>query len=625
MKATINLIKLALKPLLLGTCFTILLGFSLVDKKPVKQEYTYTKELATLLLERIIQDEKLLYQNERLRIYLSGFFDETCLFYVYNDSLTEREKTDRFYLHVYDTRRDSLSDFINNDQNAIPTELALNGVSLSVFKLRLRKDLIDREHIEYFKTGRFISGQGKLLELPQINIPKQNWAKPKLDEFSIIINKKEYEKIKVYREEALAVGIIPSSSKDYVPALILHDGEKIEAKIKLKGDWLDHIKDSLKWSFRIKLDKGKQITGCNKFSLQHPKTRSYETERLFMQVAGDEGILVPQYNFINLNFLIVSNGDTVKNPIGIMAFEEFISNSIPNRNGLSYGPIMGYDESELWEKRIQRREIGDYNNDVKVATRIKTYNSEKKHQTSVLKAEKLLVDIRENFYPISSAFNVDKLSSFVILANLFGAPHGLIWHNLRFYYNSKTEKLSPLAFDMQGGAHIKEFRHFPYVNEPISESNNEEQYLYYKTIVQKLPYFLSDQYWATFIKTYHDKHNKYMQVLKEEFHINSDLEAINANRNFLIQKLYEDTLTSSYYKSENNELLLTIKNKSYFPIEIIDIITDIELNKNLALNPSDSITVNLAYTNSPIVITSSILGTTNNIRKEVIQNTSIIE
>ena len=135
---------------------------------------------------------------------------------------------------------------------------------------------IKPDSIDYFNTGRFIPGKGRILEIPAINPLPIDANQPGLPELSIILKRSAYQTIVNYREKALKGTIIPPSVKKYVEAKLLFGQQGFDGKIRLKGDWLDHINDSLKWSYRIKLAKGEAIMNCRKFSVQHPKTRYYD-------------------------------------------------------------------------------------------------------------------------------------------------------------------------------------------------------------------------------------------------------------------------------------------------------------------------------------------------------------
>ncbi|MFN2112224.1 MAG: hypothetical protein ACK2TT_03820, partial [Anaerolineales bacterium] len=70
------------------------------------------------------------------------------------------------------------------------------------------------------------------------------------------------------RSEALASGILLTSDEDFVPASMhLNEGDPFDIKIRLKGDWTDHLVGD-KWSYRIHIeDPDQAILGMRRFSI----------------------------------------------------------------------------------------------------------------------------------------------------------------------------------------------------------------------------------------------------------------------------------------------------------------------------------------------------------------------
>ena len=90
-----------------------------------------------------------------------------------------------------------------------------------------------------------------------------------LPTLAIDLKFKYYRQMLEKRDEALKVGILQTTDDDFVPGTIsLNNGKKMDIKIRLKGDWTDHLQGK-KWSFRIHL-KGDddQILGFRQFSIQ---------------------------------------------------------------------------------------------------------------------------------------------------------------------------------------------------------------------------------------------------------------------------------------------------------------------------------------------------------------------
>jgi len=90
----------------------------------------------------------------------------------------------------------------------------------------------------------------------------------------IRIDDSAYQQLELYRNIALENGVIDKSLKKYVRATVTYKGEDVPIKLRLKGDWVDHLKGD-KWSFRIKVTGSNAFRGLKSFSIQSPHTRSF--------------------------------------------------------------------------------------------------------------------------------------------------------------------------------------------------------------------------------------------------------------------------------------------------------------------------------------------------------------
>ena len=136
----------------------------------------------------------------------------------------------------------------------------------------------------------------------------------KLPTLAIDLKFKYYRQMLEKRDEALRVGILQTTDADYVPATVtLNNGQKMDAEIRLKGDWTDHLEGE-KWSFRIHLkEDDAQVLGFRQFSIQTPETRNFLYEWAMHQNLAEEDVLTTRYDFVN----VMLNGEL----LGIYAIE----------------------------------------------------------------------------------------------------------------------------------------------------------------------------------------------------------------------------------------------------------------------------------------------------------------
>ena len=271
-----------------------------------------------------------------------------------------------------------------------------------------------------------------------------------LPTLTIDLKFKYYRQMLEKRDEALKIGILQTSDEDFVPATIaLNNGPKLDMKMRLKGDWTDHLQGD-KWSFRIHLKDDAQIMGFRQFSIQTPETRNYLYEWAFHQNLMEEDILTTRYHFVN----VMLNGKL----LGIYGIEESFTGELIESQGRRQGVIIRFDEDNLWDKWAYF-----YANGTKFIGNGWSYTTEKTADISsfqtgriendpILSAEaatarSLLRSYETEELSASEVFDVRLMGRFFALSDLWAACHGTNWHNLRFYYNPITARLEPVVFD----------------------------------------------------------------------------------------------------------------------------------------------------------------------------------
>ena len=284
-----------------------------------------------------------------------------------------------------------------------------------------------------------------------------------LPDVYIDIKFKFLRKLQEKRKESLQRGVLITTKGDYVPAKIRHEGRTVKVKMRLKGDWARNSSDK-KMSFRVQVKNGDHFLGMRRFSLQNPKSRIYDGDRLFFEAIKREGILAPRHSFVDLTV----NGTKM----GIMALEEHFSKELLESQRRRAGVILKFDESMVWlaesEASKGRGFEGVYDN-YKNATikpfRLNRIKSSKKLTNELESATRLLRAFVDGALKPSQVFDPILMGRFIAVGDFWGAWHGLRWHNLRFYYNSITGYLEPIGFDA-GIAYNQKPAHDP-TAEPI--------------------------------------------------------------------------------------------------------------------------------------------------------------
>lgn len=403
---------------------------------------------------------------------------------------------------------------------------------------------------------RFISSNIFLpAERMQINM--------KLDDYQILLRK---------RNQALKENMLIRTKDDEVNADINFKGKIYKVKVRLKGDYTDHLKDD-KWSFRVKVRGDKSILGMKEFSLQHPRSRNYFYEYVFHRILKEEGVPSLRYDFIDFSL----NGKK----FGIYAIEEHFDKILIENNGFREGPILKFSEDELMKSRK------DTNFPTKdlffiFNTQINTFNPRKiklnKSQLSqFFLARKMFRDFLDNKLTTSEVFDIHTLSKYIAISDFLNAKHNFIWHNLRFYFNPITSRLVPIGFDAQP----------TYDSKNITLSiDNESKFLKLlfkdEDFTTNYNFNLERISKKSYLNTLKVKLEKDFSLALKKLNmsypfISFDIDYLRLRQELLRKRLALPlSISSDYYKNHEklNQLEITLANNSQFPIEILEVINN---------------------------------------------------
>lgn len=564
-----------------------------LDSQTVIPDLSYETLFSTL--------DHVLFENNDLSIYLiKNALGVSELIYLYNDEPQGRDLEDVFFVHIYVkdvTKLIGDATYANVDFKQNPSTTIINGKEYYIFKKDLisssyKESHIKVEDIAYINTGRFAPEKGRSLDLRKI-IPKNTETAQLdsgLDKINITLSRDSYEKIKNKRSAALENGVLISQDNDLVKGFVqLNANPTKKIKLRLKGDWTDHLEHDSKWSFRMIMEGDNTFKGMRKFSIQHPKARNYLWEWLFNKSVKQEGIIGLRYDFAQVKLKVQDSPDA-NVPMGIMAVEEAFDKILIENNKKREGILLGFDESLLWKDREKQRDLGleektlsqtlhSFNN-----APIKVFNENKvlsdpKLSKQFETAKNLIEGWRKGEYLISEVFDVELLSSFVALTNLYGGYHGLIWHNIRIYYNPITNKLEPVSFDSNSGTTIDKILQFP-----LSENDS----IYQKSLRMKLKEVSSSAYVIDMMKRYSTEFLTLKKSLFTEYPETFDSSILEHNSNFIKKTLNPAVIITSELLSYNEKKIsLAINNLSAYPV-YIDKLVDVK-GRSLSLKKTSFI------------------------------------
>ncbi len=263
----------------------------------------------------------------------------------------------------------------------------------------------------------------------------------------LVIGDKGMSSLQQQRDAAMKAGLLSAKEEGWVKVKILEGKQEIKGKLRLKGDWTDHLMGD-KWSYRIQLDKEQAWRRMTTFSVQNPKTRYFLSEWIFHRWLDKEDILTPRYGFIRLKVNGVSKG--------LYAYEEHFEKQIVEYNSRREGPILKFDEEGLWEAQgiSIDNEVDDFE------TKIPAYKSSNSipfgmkaalKDSAVLRQVEIALKLVEQYKTAQKSvwetFDAAKVARYFAVTDMMNAQHGLIWHNQRWYYNPVISKLEPIGFD----------------------------------------------------------------------------------------------------------------------------------------------------------------------------------
>ncbi len=409
--------------------------------------------------------------------------------------------------------------------------------------------------------------------------------------FEIAIYSDAYKKLAKKRTQALEKGLLFSSKDDLVDADIKIDGKEYACKLRLKGDLLDHLETD-RWSFRIMLKDNEEWNGINTFSIHNSKARSHTAEWLMHQLFAKEGIIVPAYDFINVQL----NGKD----LGVYAFEHHFENQLLKNNDRDIGPILKHNDDSYWENIQKKLTPFPWVE----SSHIELFNKENKNdpdfKLSFDLAHSMLDEFVNKNRTASEVFDLDLMGKYFALLDLSHAWHAALFTNIRFYLNNFTGKLEPIAFDCFGD-------HMPEVNknwEAYGEAFNSRRppeasyaagdvyrYLlfqdeaFFKVYMTYLEKFTNQQYLNQFKQEITSELDSRVAFINEDElykGFKSDWETIFGKAFFTRKKLEpKPSLSLKAYRVENSKEEIAFQSFHYFPMEVIGFGDQKELNFEL--------------------------------------------
>jgi hypothetical protein len=130
----------------------------------------------------------------------------------------------------------------------------------------------------------------------------------------------------------------------------------------------------------------------------------------------------------------------------------------------------------------------------------------------------LLHGFREKTLSTSETFDVEKLGMYVALCDYLGAWHGLLWGNMRFYYDQEAKRLIPIGFDADAGYEINQLAE---KNDKLMQLNGEfhhhlfEDTAFVAVYHNALHSLDSETYWSEFFEKHEAETQKIVALIRQ--------------------------------------------------------------------------------------------------------------
>ena len=402
------------------------------------------------------------------------------------------------------------------------------------------------------------------------------------DKIIIDIKFSDYEKLGMSRLKMIRNGKATKQMQIKVPAKISLNDQKLNgAQISIKGTHSDHWEKARKWSFKINLDSDDKIFGKKEFSLQHPATRGYIYEWLFMKFLKHENLISHKVSFLEL----IINGEN----LGLYNFTEAHTKELLSTNNRVDGPIVFYDKQH-WIKetsKINNLGLNDYKHSFYKAS-VNVVNksewlSDPQKKKQLNKALYLLEAFKNKELKAHEVFDVQQIAKIFAIKAIFGSVE-FDWKDIKFYYNPKTKKLEPIGREIH--VDLGQINYEPktwWLNiKPNNFSHSKDQVeflklfyddlIFYEYYLKELNRVSSISYFDSVLKKNFKEFNRIKSIINGYFPHEKiySKEKINAQIKFIRDTLNPVREINAYFLEEkNNHIILNIENLQNLPIKIV--------------------------------------------------------
>lgn len=424
---------------------------------------------------------------------------------------------------------------------------------------------------KYVKTKGF-EGIGDFISNYQTNKNLADGADT--EEIRLLLSDGDYQFLKDKRQKSLDRGIQVNIGDNYVDCKLLYKGDTIKGEMRLKGHMTDHLEGD-KWSFRVKTED--EVMGMYRFSLQNPATRNYAYEWIYHELLENEDVIHLKYDFIRLK---LNDKD-----LGIYAIEEHFGQHVIRDNERPPGAVLRWNPELYWEQRLDEydgvyldEEYSYYSSSFPEAYDQGVVKKNPELIETYQKGAFLLEQFRRGIKSTSEVFDVEKMAKFHAVIDLVGGYHSLDWSDVKFYYNSESEKIEPVGYEsfsvretvkIAGQRTPEDYATvgFNYHDRLFSDPE------FFKVYIQSLQRICDEEYFKEFSTQIETELNKKRGVLADEFaYIKFSFQPYYDNIELIRHNIELPKPFHAFLKSSTDStLVINLAPVSDYPIEILEL------------------------------------------------------
>ncbi|MFK8039101.1 MAG: CotH kinase family protein [Crocinitomicaceae bacterium] len=323
--------------------------------------------------------------------------------------------------------------------------------------------------------------------------------------------------------------ILGTSHWTYVPGKLIFKDDTMSVKLRIRGDFpTNYNRDISESTFRIDIKGGQFLNGKRKISLIRPELENNLFGFLYYKCFESEGLIANDIDFVNLTF----NGKIV----GIRFLQEGFSNELTESSGLDEGPILRFKNDCI--DNIGRYNPGQFPE--MIAYKEKRILKDKDLSAKYALALSVYQALADGEIRVEQGFNIDTYAKFMALSDIFLSHHAYKCQNVKVYFNPKTDKFEPIAWDPSSYVRYN-------VKLPVFPGHNKWFGGYHDNPTEYPLHFLLAQS-RSFQSKYVSYLQDYSKIGKIDTMLSQFLPAISVLKPVLFQQNFQQGFDINFYK-----------------------------------------------------------------------------